>query len=136
MGAHAEDENLAAPPEQAIGSRAQIFLGGFMDLSGRVLGSHAIDYVKETQTGVVLRIGGDGFTRSVLSRVSCFNFAAAANLSRQLNEHLKVRDTSWVFYHVHPRELALPRLGAVGLAVLGAAFEAKGLGGDKPLLAW
>ncbi len=35
-----------------------------------------------------------------------------------------------------PEALALPRLGAIAIAVLGAAFEAKGLGGDAPLENW
>jgi hypothetical protein len=41
-----------------------------------------------------------------------------------------------VFDNVPPTELALPRLGAVSLAVLGAAFEVKGVGGESPLESW
>ena len=35
-----------------------------------------------------------------------------------------------------PHDLALPHLGVISLAVLGAAFEVKGIGGDMPLETW
>jgi hypothetical protein len=44
-----------------------------------------------------------------------------------------VRD---VFENVPPAALALPRIGAIAIAVLGAVFEIKGLGGDAPLESW
>lgn len=53
-----------------------------------------------------------------------------------LNQHLQVKDLRDVYMNVSPEALALPRLGAISLAVLGAAFEAKGLGGEEPLDAW
>src|SRR4029077_14569041 len=83
----------------------------------------------------LLRIGADTFDRKQLAAVACYNFVAAANLSRVLAD-LKVKDTRDVFHNVPPTALALPHLGAVSLAVLGAAFEHKGLGGDAPLEAW
>ena len=107
-----------------------------MDLSASVLGQSVVAYLVERQNTAVLRIGRDLFDRSTLADVACFNFTAAANLSRILNKEIQVKDTREVFDHVHPDRLALPRLGAVSLAVLGAAFEAKGIGGDTPLANW
>jgi hypothetical protein len=37
---------------------------------------------------------------------------------------------------VSPTALAVPGLGAISLAVLGAVFQQKRLGGDAPLEAW
>jgi hypothetical protein len=107
-----------------------------MDLSAAILGKSVVAYITERQKTAVLRIGRDLFDRSALSKVACFNFTAAANLSKLLNTELRVKDTREVFEHIHPDRLAIPRLGAVSLAVLGAAFEVKGLGGDAPLLNW
>jgi hypothetical protein len=107
-----------------------------MDLSARVLGKHVADQLRERTKSVVLRIGKDAFDRHDLAGVDCFNFAAAANLSKILNRELQVKDTADVYHHIAPQALAIPRLGAVSLAVLGAAFEAKSLGGDHPLEAW
>jgi hypothetical protein len=106
-----------------------------MDLSEPILGARIANYIRERATAPLLRIGKDTFDRSVLANVSCFNFLAAGNLSTILAD-LGVKDTRDLFDRIHPRELALPRLGGVSLAVLGAAFEAKGVGGDAPLLAW
>jgi hypothetical protein len=107
-----------------------------MDLSTSILGATAAAYIRERQGAALLRIGSDTFTRADLARVECFNFTAAATLSRILNRELQVKDTREVFERIPPEALALPRLGAIGLAVLGAAFEAKRLGGEAPLLAW
>lgn len=107
-----------------------------MDLPDRVLGSYLARRLKERASSVLLQIGRDAFHRSDLARVECYNFTAAANLSAILNRELRVKDTADVFYHVDPQALALPRLGAVAIAVLGAAFEAKHLGGDHPLENW
>jgi len=107
-----------------------------MDLSASILGKSVVGYLQERQTGIVLRIGKDTFTRASLAKVACFNFAAAANLSKILTAELQVKDTREVFDHVHPDRLAIPKLGAVSLAVLGAASEAKKLGGDAPLANW
>jgi len=107
-----------------------------MDLSESLLGKTVARQLGERAAAIVLRIGSDGFDRAALARVACFNFAAAANLSAILNRELQVEDTRDVFDRIAPRDLALPRLGAVSLAVLGAAFEAKRIGGDAPLAAW
>ena len=74
------------------------------------------------------------FTRRDLAK-SGATFAAAANLSHLLTS-LGARNTRDVFDHVPPSALVLPRLGVISFAVLGAAFELKGLGGDAPLETW
>lgn len=107
-----------------------------MDLSTSVLGQTAATQLKQRINDVVLKIGSDGFTRHDLSRVSCFNFTAARNLSQLLNQELSVRNTRDVYDRVPPLSLALPHLGVISLAVLGAAFEAKRIGGEHPLESW
>lgn len=107
-----------------------------MDLSSVILGSAVVNTLKDRQKSAVLTIGKDTFTRAELAHVDCFNYMAAANLSAILLRELRVKDTAEVFNLVSPHDLALPRLGAISLAVLGAAFEAKGLGGNAPLENW
>lgn len=107
-----------------------------MDFSNRVLGTSTARTLQARVSAPLLTIGRDTFSRTDLAHVECFNFIAAANLSAILNRELQVKDTAEVFHHVAPAALALPRLGAVALAVLGAAFEVKNLGGDHPLEAW
>jgi hypothetical protein len=106
-----------------------------MDLSTRVLGTHASATLKARAAAPVLTIGRDRFTRHDLAAVECFNYVAALNLSRALAD-LGVGSTKEVFDHVTPLMLAVPHVGAISLAVLGAAFEARGLGGDAPLESW
>lgn len=107
-----------------------------MDYSDALLGAYHARKLREKAGAPVLVIGSDRFTRHDLAAVECFNFLAAANLSHILNEALAVKNTAAVFNQVAPADLALPRLGVVALAVLGAAFQAKGLGGQAPLEAW
>ncbi len=107
-----------------------------MDLSTRVLGTNVVTHLRERAAAVLLRIGRDSFDRAAFSHVACFNFAAAANLSALLNRELRVKDTRDLFERIPPALLAIPRLGSVSLAVLGAAFEIKKIGGDAPLEAW
>jgi hypothetical protein len=107
-----------------------------MDLSSSILGRAVVSYIVDQHQTAVLRIGRDMFTRGALASVACFNFTAAANLSKLLNTELRVADTRDVFDNVTPDRLVIPRLGAVSLAVLGAAFESKGIGGDAPLENW
>ena len=106
-----------------------------MDLSTSVLGRSVVNYLVERQKASVLTIGRDTFDRAVLAGVACYHFIAAANLSKLLSD-LGAKDTRDVFDNVNPERLVLPRLGSVSLAVLGAAFEAKGIGGDAPLENW
>ena len=107
-----------------------------MDLSQAVLGRSVVTYIQTRQRAPVLKIGRDRFAdRAALSTVACFNFLAAARLSRIL-EAFAVKDTRDVFDRIHPDALAVPGLGAVSLAVLGAAFQAKRIGGETPLLTW
>ena len=107
-----------------------------MDLSAPVLGKTVVSYIATRQRSVVLQIGRDRFDRAALSAVACFNFLAADRLSHILNRELQVTDTRDLFDRVNPNRLALPGLGGVSLAVLGAAFQAKGIGGGSPLLNW
>ena len=107
-----------------------------MDLSARVLGASVAEQLTKRLTAPLLTIGKDRFGRRDLAKVDCFNFTAAANLSAILNRELEVKDTKFVFEHVPPSALAVPRLGAISLAVLGACFIAKGLGGAHPLETW
>jgi|SRR5215471_7493735 len=107
-----------------------------MDYSDAVLGSHAARKLREKNGAPVLRIGRDHFTRADLASAECFNFLAAQTLSSVLTAELKVKDTRDLFDNVAPADLALPRIGVIALAVLGAAFERRGLGGDAPLESW
>lgn len=104
-----------------------------MNLAPAILGSTAVEKLKETAHAAVIQVGRDKITRAQLARVECYNFAAARNLSHILTEVLGVPNLKHVYEQVPPAALAVPRLGVVSLAVLGAAFEALGIGGDTPL---
>src|SRR5262245_39907180 len=106
-----------------------------MNLSQRVLGLHTVTTLRERVKTPVLVIGKDRFTRNDLASVECYSFIAAYNLTRVLKA-LGATSTRDVFDTISPSSLALPRLGAVAVAVLGAAFEQKHLGGDSPLESW
>lgn len=106
-----------------------------MILSDRILGTSTTRQLRDRATVPVLIIGRDRFARSDLASVQCFNYIAAANLSRALRD-LEVTSTQQLFDSVPPSVLAVPRIGAIALAVLGAAFEAKGIGGSAPLEQW
>src|SRR3954465_11088658 len=101
--------------------------------SERVLGTGVAHKLRERATVPVLQIGADSFSRHDLAGIDCYSFNAAANLSAILNRELRVKDTKDLFQTVPPEALVYPRLGAISLSVLGAAFEAKGLGGHAPL---
>ncbi len=105
-----------------------------MDLPDTVLGTNVASAVRTKNASPILRIGSDVFTRKDLASVECFNFSAAARLSAILNKELNVKNAGEVYRKIHPSALAVPGLGAISLAVLGAAFESLGLGGDAPLL--
>jgi hypothetical protein len=106
-----------------------------MNLSSRVLGKAVVDAITEKTRAPLLKIGADVFHRHDFAQIDCFNFIAAANLSRVLKE-VRVKNLKDLFERVPPTSLLLPRLGAVSLAVLGAAFELKNVGGESPLEAW
>lgn len=101
-----------------------------------VLGSTATKSLRTRNETPILYIGKDSFTRAQLAHVECFSFVAAANLSRIVNEQLRVKDTRALYHTIAPEALVLPGLGAIALSVLSAAFEAKGLGGATPLQSW
>lgn len=107
-----------------------------MDFSESVLGTTTVRTLRARAQAPVLEIGSDRFTRSDLAAVTCFNFTAAQNVTRILTRELKVKNTRDLFERITPHDLALPRLGAISLAVIGAVFEVKGLGGSNPLEAW
>lgn len=104
-----------------------------MNLAPAILGTTAVARLQENHDAPVLQIGSDRLTRGQLAAVACYNFVAARTLSQVLNKELRVRNLKHVFEEVPPEHLALPRIGVVSLAVLGAAFEAAGIGGDTPL---
>lgn len=106
-----------------------------MILSRRVLGASVVNHIAAKASAPLLTIGTDVFYRHDFAQIDCFNFLAAANLSRVLQD-VPVRNARDLFERVPPSSLLLPHLGAVSLAVLGAAFEVKGLGGQAPLEAW
>lgn len=103
--------------------------------SSKVLGSTTATQLQERAALPVLQIGSDKFTKGQLAKIECFSYIAAANLSRKL-EQLDVKHTKDLFDRVPPAMLAISGLGAVSLAVLGAAFEAKGIGGSRAIEAW
>jgi len=107
-----------------------------MDLSVRLLGTRTATQLRERVSAAVLQVGSDTFTRKDLAGVECFNFIAAASLTKILTAELQVKNLRDLFERISPYDLALPRLGAISLAVLGAAFEAKSIGGAAPLDAW
>jgi hypothetical protein len=106
-----------------------------MDLPATFLGTSTTEALKTRNATPVLIIGKDGLTRHDLAGVDCFNYVAAAHLTRALAE-LGAKSVRDVFENVSPMMLAVPHVGAVSLAVLGAAFEHVGVGGGSPLVAW
>ena len=108
-----------------------------MNLSTVVLGSTAVKHLQTTTSEYVLRVGSDRLTRAELAGVGCFNFVAARNLSSLLADNgTPAKNLAHLYESVSPTSLALPHMGVISLAVLGAAFEAKGIGGDAPLENW
>src|SRR5262245_65809902 len=104
-----------------------------MNLAPSILGTTAVTKLKDTAASAVLQVGTDTLTRGQLASVECYNFHAARLLTHVLHNELKVPSLRYVYDQISPAELALPNLGVVSLAVLGAAFEAKGIGGSAPL---
>ena len=106
-----------------------------MNLSTTILGSTAVKQLQATSKASVLEVGSDRLTRAELARVACFNFHAAKNLSAVLKT-LDVKNLADLYARLPPSAVALPHIGAISLAVLGAAFEAKRIGGEAPLESW
>lgn len=103
--------------------------------SSKVLGTGLATELQTRSTQPILTIGSDGFTRVQLAKIRCFSFLAAANLSKKLAA-LDVKHTRDLYERIPPASLAMEGLGAVSLAVLGAAFEVKGVGGSRPIESW
>ena len=99
-----------------------------MHLSSAILGTDVVAKLEKRLTAPLLVIGKDAFSRTQLSKIGCFNFTAAARLSHLLSVELAVKDTADLFHNYGPAHLALPGLGAICLATVGAAFEVKKLG--------
>lgn len=106
-----------------------------MHLSAKILGAHTATALATRTAGIILTIGSDRFRRRDLAAVECFNFIAAQHLSAACAA-LEVKNARDLFDSVPPSALVLPGVGAITLAVLGAAFESKGIGGNQPLEAW
>ena len=106
-----------------------------MNLSTTILGSTAVKQLQATSKAWVLEVGSDRLTRAELAGVSCFNFLAARNLTAILKT-LTIKNLADLYARIPPTAIAVPHMGAISLAVLGAAFEAKGIGGDAPLENW
>jgi hypothetical protein len=104
-----------------------------MNLSTRVLGTHAVHHLEELTEEAVLIVGKDRLTRHDLAAVGCYNFPAARRLSAAVAKQLSVRSLKQLFDEIAPTDLALPGLGVISLAVLGAAWEHRGIGGEAPL---
>lgn len=107
-----------------------------MNLDTAILGSTAVKHLQESAASAVLQVGSDRLTRSDLAAVDCYNFHAARLLTHVLHNALKVPNLQYVYDKMPPAMLAVPRMGVVSLAVLGAAFEAKGIGGPTPLASY
>ena len=108
-----------------------------MDYAPEFLGRYIAAKLTTRNRAAVLTIGRDHFTRADLAHVECFHFLAAQRLTRALEE-LGAKSVRDVFDRLSPLDLALPQVGAISLAVLGAAFEARRLTpkGASPLAAW
>ena len=107
-----------------------------MNLAAEVLGAGAVTRLQFSSSEHVLVVGSDKLTRAQLADVGCYNFVAAKNLTAILHSHPLATNLRKVFDEIPPRELAVPHMGVISLAVLGAAFEAKGIGGENPLVAY
>ena len=106
-----------------------------MQLSPKILGKHATDVLTARVKTPLLQIGSYTFYRGDFAAIGCFSFLAAINLGAAL-QALQPRNTKDVYDNIPPSSLVLPRVGSISLAVLGAAFEARGIGGDQPLESW
>jgi hypothetical protein len=106
-----------------------------VDTPDTILGHYHAHQLEVRIAAPILIIGVDQFRRSDLARVECFNYAACTRLEAALKA-LQARSVAHVFEEIPPGALARPGLGVISLACLGAAFEAKRIGGEHPLVAW
>jgi hypothetical protein len=106
-----------------------------MIISARVLGARTAHLLEERAAAPLLVIGSDKFTRHDLATIDCFNFIAAYRLSTAIAA-LGVSNTRDLFDHIPPSAFAIPGIGSIAIAVLGACFERKGIGGSTPLDNW
>jgi hypothetical protein len=106
-----------------------------MNLAPTILGNYAVTQLQKTAGEVILEVGSDKLGRKELAAVGCYNFHAARNLSAVVKS-LQIPNLKYLFEHVPPSDLALPHMGVISLAVLGAAFEVRKVGGSNPLLSW
>lgn len=105
-----------------------------MNLSASILGTSTVEQLKKTYASAVFEAGSDKLTRADFARVGCYNYLAARMISKVLKAELpEIKNLRQLFNEVPPSALALPHVGVISLAVLGAAFEARGIGGDTPL---
>jgi len=107
-----------------------------MHLSTRVLGASVVNAITARASTPLLVIGSDRFRRADLAAVGCYHWIAAAHLSAAIEAIGGVRSARDLFDRIPPEALVLPGVGAVTLAVLGAVFERKSIGGSTPLEAW
>jgi hypothetical protein len=106
-----------------------------MNLAPTILGTTACTQLQRTADEAILAVGTDRLGRRELAGVGCYNFTAARNLGTVLKP-LQLPSLKYLYEHVPPSSLALPHLGVISLAVLGAAFEARKIGGASPLESW
>src|SRR5262245_33256300 len=98
-----------------------------MRLFSGLLGQSVVKALEASAAAGIVEVGKDKISKRELAGEGCYNFHAARLLSRALAE-LKVASLKDLYERVPPTALAIPGLGVVGLAVLGAAFEQRGLG--------
>ena len=107
-----------------------------MQLSARVLGTSTIAALHERSSAVLLTIGSDRFRRADLASIGCFNFIAAHHLSAAIVAIGGIKNTRDLFERIPPSAFVLPGIGPISIAVLGAAFEHKNIGGSSALESW
>jgi len=107
-----------------------------VNLSTEILGSTTVKALRARGATPVLTIGKDALYRKDFAKIDCWNFTAAQILSKKLNEELHVKDLRDLYDRIAPHDLAIPGVGIICLAVLGAAFESRKIGGMDPLKSW
>jgi hypothetical protein len=106
-----------------------------MRLSTRVLGAGTARELQMKATAAIVTIGSDHYDRSAFAAVGCFNYVAAMRLDRVI-QTLGVSSTKDLYNSIPPSAFAVPMIGSIALACLGAIFEYEKLGGEMPLESW